>query len=79
MTPLQHVIQSSLNQGMVPIPLKIVMVILIYKCGDKCKMNNYWPISLQMNLSKFREQLVGTRLMDQLEISWNQTNGSIRN
>jgi hypothetical protein len=67
MTPLQHVIQLSLNQGMVPVQLKIAKVIPIYKSGDKSKMDNYQPISLLSNFSKILEKIVATRLMDHLE------------
>jgi hypothetical protein len=66
-TPLHHIFQLSLSQGSVPAQLKIAKVIPIFKTGDKCKMDNYRPISLLSNFSKILEKIVASRLTDFLE------------
>ncbi len=56
-TPWHHIIQLSLSQGSVPTQLKIAKVIPIFQSGDKCKIDNYRPISLLSNFSKILEKI----------------------
>jgi hypothetical protein len=65
--PLRHFIQLSLDQGIVPVQLKIAKVIPIFKSGDKSKMDNYRPISLLSNFSTILEKVVASRLINFLE------------
>ncbi len=65
--PLSHVFSRSLQEGLVPVQLKITKVIPIYKSGDRQSMDNYRPISLLNNFSKILEKIVSTRLTDFLE------------
>ena len=51
--PLSDMINMSFNQGVFPNILKIANVIPIHKKGDKLDCNNYRPISILSNISKF--------------------------
>ena len=47
-----------LNKGEFPIPLKIAEVILIYKKASPFEKDNYSPISILSNTSKFFERIM---------------------
>ena len=60
--PLHHIFRLSFEHGMVPTQLKIAKVVPIFKSGDRCNMDNYWPISLLSCFSKILEKIVSLRL-----------------
>ena len=66
LTPLTHIINSSLSSGIFPDKLKIAKVIPIYKNGDKENVNNYRPISLLSSLSKIFEKIIYKRTYNYL-------------
>ena len=62
-TPLlQHLISSSLEQGIFPEKLKFAKVIPLYKGGSKSELSNYRPISLLSCFSKIYEKAMHARL-----------------
>ena len=65
--PLVHIFSCSLNNGYVPLQLKIAKVIPIFKSGDRQIMDNYRPISLLSNFSKILEKIVSFRLTSFLD------------
>ena len=66
-TPLTHVLNLSLSQGVVPKELKIARVTPIFKAGDKQMISNYRPISVLPYFSKILEKLVKKRLTNFIE------------
>ena len=69
LTPLTHLLNLSLNQGIVPKELKIAKVTPIFKSGDQTLFSNYRPISILPSFSKVLEKLVQSRLTSFLEAS----------
>ena len=67
--PLASIINLSLTQGVFPSLNKEADVCPIHKKGDKCKCENYRPISLLPNISKIFERVMFTRLGNFLNIS----------
>jgi hypothetical protein len=65
--PLTHIINISLNQGIVPKQLKTAKVIPIYKASERDKMNNYRPISLLPAFSKILEKVMFNKIMSFLD------------
>ena len=61
-TPLTHIMNLSLVQGIVPEKMKTAKVIPIYKKGDAQELGNYRPISLLTAFSKILEKIVYSRL-----------------
>jgi hypothetical protein len=61
-TALTHLINLSLQTGIVPDELKIAKVIPIYKSNDPSQLNNYRPISVLPLFSKLFERIAYTRL-----------------
>jgi len=59
---LTDLINSSIAAGIVPDEIKIAKVIPIFKAGEKCKVDNYRPISILPFFSKFFEKIVYERL-----------------
>ena len=59
-TPLTHVINLSLIQGVFPSELKLARVVPIYKNGDRQQITNYRPISVTSFFSKVFEKLCAT-------------------
>ena len=62
-TPLTHLCNRSLQEGVFPEQLKIANVIPLYKSEDPMKFNNYRPVSLLCILSKVFEKIMYTRLL----------------
>ena len=62
--PLTHIINLSLQQGVVPDELKLARVVPIFKSGDAKDMTNYRPVSILPCLSKVFERVVYNRLID---------------
>ena len=57
-----HIINLSINQGIVPDKLKIAKVIPILKKNDRHEAGNYRPISLLSMINKIMEKVVYSRL-----------------
>jgi len=55
--PITHIINRSLDSGIVPGQLKIAKVIPIYKASDSSQLQNYRPISLLSTFSKLFEKI----------------------
>ena len=62
-TPLTHIINLSLEQGIYPERLKVSNVIPLHKKGDSHMVINYRGISLSPSLSKIFESSVNMQLM----------------
>ena len=60
--PLVKLIDLSMQQGKFPDCLKIAKVIPLFKSGDPCDLNNYWPISILTVISKGFERVVHNRI-----------------
>jgi hypothetical protein len=60
--PIPHIINRSLDSGIVPDQLKIAKVIPIYKASDSDQLRNYRPISLLPAFSKLIEKKCITKL-----------------
>ena len=59
---LQHLISSSLSQGIFPAKLKCAKVIPLHKGGSKSDLSNYRPISLLSCFSKLYERAMHSRV-----------------
>ena len=66
-TPLTHIINQSMQTGIVPSKMKIARVIPIFKTGDKHSFNSYRPISLLPSFSKILEKTIANKLIKYLE------------
>ena len=62
LTPLTHIFNLSISQGIFPSSFKTSKVIPIFKKGNPEDMSNYRPISLLSCLSKILEKIIMTRL-----------------
>ncbi len=65
--PLQHIINLSLANSVVPTQMKIAKIVPIHKGGSRVSMDNYRPISLLSCFSKILEKVVCNRLCSFLE------------
>ena len=61
-TPLIHIFNLSLLNGIFPETLKKSKTVPIFKSGSKSELNNYRPISIQSVFSKILEKIVNTQL-----------------
>jgi len=68
-SPLLHVFNLSLMQGIVPQQLKVAKVIPIFKSGEVDCTDNYRPISLLPIFSKILERIVCNRLSTFLDVN----------
>ena len=59
-----HVMNLSLEQGVVPLELKIAKVIPLFKADDPEKFSNYRPVSILPIFSKILEKLMYKRLLN---------------
>ena len=66
-TPIVHLLNLSLTQGIVPKALKRAHVTPIHKGGDTDSLNNYRPISVLNVFSKIMERVVYNRLLSFLD------------
>ena len=64
LTPLRHICNTSLGQGIFPDEMKIARIIPLFKSGDKQNVSNYRPISLLPQFSKILEKIFYNRLMN---------------
>ena len=62
--PLTHIINLSLQSGIVPDQLKIARVIPLFKSGEDGLISNYRPISILPVFSKLFEKVVYSRLIN---------------
>ena len=63
LTPLRHICNTSLSQGIFPDEMKIARIIPLFKSGDKQNVSNYRPISLLPQFSKILEKIFNNRLI----------------
>lgn len=68
-TPLAHIFNISLKNGVYPEKFKISRVIPIYKSGDHLLADNYRPISLISSIAKILDKIVAIKLTNHLEIN----------
>ena len=59
--PLEHIMNLSIVNGIVPDNMKIAKVVPIYKKGESLDTSNYRPISLLSSISKILEKIVYSR------------------
>ena len=62
-SPLTHILNLSITNGIVPNKMKIAKVIPIYEKGNAQESGNYRPISLLTSFSKILEKLIYKRTM----------------
>ena len=62
LTPLTHVVNISLLNGVFPSELKIARVKPLFKSGEPSNFSNYRPVSVLPLFSKILERLMYTRL-----------------
>jgi hypothetical protein len=55
--PLMHIINGSLNLGIVPAEMKIAKVIPVHKSEDPSSFDNYRPISVLPSFSKILDKI----------------------
>jgi len=65
--PITHIINRSLDTGIVPQDMKIAKIIPIYKSSDKTLPKNYRPVSLLPAFSKLLEKIMYNKLMSFLD------------
>ena len=66
-SPLTHILNLSLLEGVFPNELKIANVLPLYKADDDILFNNYRPVSVLSVLSKVFERIMYNRLISFLE------------
>ena len=66
-SPLTHILNLSLLEGVFPNELKIANVLPLYKADDDMLFNNYRPVSVLSVLSKVFERIMYDRLISFLE------------
>ena len=64
---IQHLVNTSLEQGIIPDLLKCAKVIPLHKSGSRTDVTNYRPISLLSCFSKIYEKVMHKRLINFLE------------
>ena len=73
-SPLTHILNMSLLEGVFPNELKIANVLPLYKADDDMSFNNYRPVSVLSVLSKVFERIMYNRLISFLESNKNLFN-----
>jgi hypothetical protein len=68
-TPLSHIFNLSLAQGVFPERLKTSRIVPIFKSGNRNCCDNYRPISLVSTLAKILEKIVSVKLTNYLQIN----------
>ena len=63
-TPLAHVFNMSLQEGIVPLEWKEANIIPLYKKGSRNKSVNYRPVSLTSVICKVLETIIRDHMMD---------------
>ena len=59
--------QASLDQGEVPTDWKAACIVPLFKKGDRCKAENYRPVSLTSISSKLLEHIIHSNIMEHIE------------
>ena len=67
LTPLVHIINTSITTGIVSINMKIARVTPVFKVDDRTEMLNYRPISILPLFSKILEIVMFERTMNFLK------------
>jgi hypothetical protein len=62
--PLCKIFQTSLTSGKLPTQWLEAVVTLVFKKGDKCKAENYRPISLTSSTCKLFEKVLVRQLLE---------------
>ena len=65
-TPLAHVFNLSLQEGIVPLEWKEANIIPLFKKGSRNKSVNYRPVSLTSRICKVLEQIIRDHIYDGL-------------
>ena len=65
--PLTHIINLSIQSGIVPDRMKIARVIPVFKSGDSSLLTNYRPVSVLPVFSKLLEKVVYNRILKYLD------------
>ena len=65
-SPLTHICNKSLSQGIFPDRLKYSQIKPLFKKGDKSNISNYRPISLLTSFSKVLEKAMSIQLLEHL-------------
>jgi hypothetical protein len=68
-SPLTHICNKCLSQGVFPDRVKFSVVKPIFKNGDKLITSNYRPILLLVSFSKVFEKLICNRLYEHISIN----------
>ena len=68
-TPLAHIFNISVKDGIFPDKLKSSRVVPVFKNGDQREVNNYRPISLIPSFAKIIEKIISYKLINHLEIN----------
>ena len=63
-TPLAHVFNMSLQEGIVPLEWKEANIIPLFKKGSRNKSVNYRPVSLTSVICKVLETIIRDHMMD---------------
>jgi hypothetical protein len=67
LTPITHLVNLSLKQGIFPNELKTAVVTPVYKKGLSNEINNYRPISVLSVFAKILEKIMYSRLVSFLD------------
>jgi hypothetical protein len=62
--PIAHIMNLSINHGIVPNEMKIARVIPLFKSGDYGTFTNYRPVFILPSFSKFLERIIYNRLIN---------------
>ena len=65
--PIAHIMNLSINHGIVPNEMKIARVIPLFKSGDYGTFTNYRPVSILPSFSKFLERIIYNRLINYID------------
>ncbi len=68
-TPLAHIFNLSLREGVFPDKLKTSRIVPVFKSGEITDCNNYRPIALTSTFSKIIEKIVAIKLTNHLEFN----------
>ena len=63
-TPLAHVFNMSLQEGIVPLEWKEANIVPLFKKGSRNKSINYRPVSLTSVICKLLETIIRDHMMD---------------
>ena len=63
-TPLSHVFNMSLQEGIVPLEWKEANMIPLFKKGSRNKSVNYRPVSLTSEICKVLQTIIRDHMMD---------------